>query len=695
MKIDTNFFGDESEWINQGFFEGHKVAPNLINEKYLLNELMNDTLTVAVPSNVSDRQFLNYLYVVDGDVPEKPQETYFSEFVNLIIFNNSWGGNGFDVINQEVGTTGNGTNSQSKWGYGQSEKFSLYGDLYPLLKFDYSSTILCIILQVWNNELSSNKIVSLSDYINNVNLVKDNYPIISGYGCDVYAKQTESATTRVVLSNEIYSIANNNPFHAIEGKNENEFINYYWNNSSICVGGTFNKYPYFATNKQVMCFYGNPENWEQHNYIVGNYRYFVPKYVGTFENIYSQVAYLGLWFTDNENSAKNSVLGENCTDDRVFLPIINETGVTKGAYRSGKNVKKLPNSTWTNIYEQNGYSGIDNIDTNTYTDKVDFKNPTISGADAFNSFYILNKNQLNNLADELYTADETKFQEILKGLSYFGENPLDCLISLRLYPFDLEQLVNSSTVQNIQLGRVALDTTANKVQGFNQIIDLGTVKFPRFFNNFLDYEPFTTAELYVPFVSKIPISCSDFLGKKLNVKMCIDFITGNCMCIVSADGIPIIFQNGVIATDIPITAVDVSTNLNNLINGVSKVGADVVGGVSANNVIDKTSNLIKGVGDTVSTVTDIAFNRTKYDTTSATNSVAFCSPMTPYFIIYLPNSDEKGQYKHQNGYACNYYAKIENLNGFTVCAIADLSNVSATETEKTMINNFLQGGIYV
>ena len=72
-------------------------------------------------------------------------------------------------------------------------------------------------------------------------------------------------------------------------------------------------------------------------------------------------------------------------------------------------------------------NGVDPPEDNTN------KIPTLN---LFNRTFALTKSQVKSLAAELWNADESKFQEIIKGLALMGGNPIQALIDLRAYPID-------------------------------------------------------------------------------------------------------------------------------------------------------------------------------------------------------------------------------------------------------------------
>ncbi|MGF2525916.1 hypothetical protein ACQUW0_26675, partial [Ralstonia pseudosolanacearum] len=121
---------------------------------------------------------------------------------------------------------------------------------------------------------------------------------------------------------------------------------------------------------------------------------------------------------------------------------------------------------------------------------------------------------------------------------------------------------------------VKLGKTAGSAKGWttvyisNQINFQGKNIFPRFGNCFLDYEPYTTYELYVPFCGTTKIRAADILGHTLNVSMLIDLITGSCTAYVKADQLVIETLQGSCGVQQQISGTDTATMNANIYNGI-------------------------------------------------------------------------------------------------------------------------------
>ena len=73
-----------------------------------------------------------------------------------------------------------------------------------------------------------------------------------------------------------------------------------------------------------------------YKYNNGGILYLTPRWGGaTKADVLREVAYLGYWFTTDEEKAKYAAIGRYCTDSEVYMPVFDAYGVTTGQYKSG------------------------------------------------------------------------------------------------------------------------------------------------------------------------------------------------------------------------------------------------------------------------------------------------------------------------------------------------------------------------
>lgn len=439
-------------------------------------------------------------------------------------------------------------------------------------------------------------------------------------------------------------------------------------------------------------FYGNigksklfqPTNYNEQNWKA--YAFGLQYDDKLHDYLVGQALKYGFIVTDKESSALS---GDVSSDPHIYVPTITD-GYVKDDWTSGEDNKKQPSLQWKNPWDESGFDPTKDPDRNKYTDKVDLVKPTLTTTGIFNRTFAMNSIQIKKLADYLWNADETVFNEIVKGLSLMGGNPIDGLIDLRLYPFDVSAKTSTGVSQNIVVGRTDTKIVGIQINDYNAVLDLGGCTFYPYFGNFLDYEPFTTASLYIPYVGIVPISTADFMGQTISCKMVVDITTGSCTAIVFANNIPMIYKNGNIGVEIPMTGTNSAEYASRIASGLTSGTADIALGAASKNV----GQIISGVGQ----ITDSALsvNNTMYNTAgSSSPACGLWQPQNCYFIIQRPVTIIPDSYGHNVGYACNYQANLSSLSGFTCCYNTDVNTLYATEEEKAEIVRLLGQGVYL
>jgi hypothetical protein len=444
----------------------------------------------------------------------------------------------------------------------------------------------------------------------------------------------------------------------------------------------FNTYPYYYANL------GYADLWDKTYFAIGSdvYTGYLPVFDYSIENIHKLYSRMGTYYTFSTNLAKQ----ENLNQNGIYCGIISDDGKITGKYSEGAENAKQIQTTWDTPtdWQNNPFNGIGNTDPNNYTDRIDLNKPTLSNVNVFNRSFAVTSNSVRQLADFLWNADETKFDEIVKGLALMGENPMNGIIDLRLFPFNVALKNSATQAEPIVIGRTNTGVNGIKLtENVNSLIDLGECTFFTKFKNFLDYEPYTTAQLYIPYIGVVPVSTAEFMGHRISVKMIVDYTTGAGTAIVFKDDIPFIYRNGVVGVSIPMTGNDSTSYANTVIGNVV---SGVVGGVTS-----IASGNIGGMVSSAEKLYSGFATGTNYQEASASSpSVATWQPQHCYFIIDRPILNVPDNYGRTVGYACEKTGKLSDFKGFTVVSNPEI-NFRCTDSERQYIVNMLQGGVFV
>lgn len=394
------------------------------------------------------------------------------------------------------------------------------------------------------------------------------------------------------------------------------------------------------------------------------------------QNLMSVAATFGIPFTDDYIYDITDLHSGNDS----YMPIQETNGCYNGRYEAlyldGEYV--LEDAAAENIYS--GGKDAPYNDRNPDPDDppaeidIDLVQPSITPIGAFNTTYIIDKDTVDLMQDIIYGSDDTFMDNFLNGLRNYGQNPMNAFISLHMYPFDVAVHTGATVSQPIAVGKTTLRTADVIAQGLimppnaKAVIDCGKYKIPETFGCYLDYEPYTTIQLYIPYIGTIELQPSLYVGKTVSVKLIIDWITGAAAAVVYADGIPLIYQQGVIGMSISMTGDDSARRSMSAVGSiVGAVGsaAKSVANFMGGNVAGGAKDATEAIGGLVGAAT--AYLPTEFQ--QAGTSSPICGLYMPdicYITISRPiPGDSFASWGKLNGFAMSQPGQL----GYTALAL--------------------------
>lgn len=300
------------------------------------------------------------------------------------------------------------------------------------------------------------------------------------------------------------------------------------------------------------------------------------------EYIRKCAAAYGLFFTDGESTETgySDLYAAGHDDDRwtnsnMCLGVVDNEGYTDGTYTRGTGNEGANNWGWKTA-SQSPYdpSRPPPTPTMSYDDVTTFND--ITNIATLTRRYALTKQDVEDLGSELWQISSDIINNIQNDEWYkytadvmdtfLVTDPLSCIVSLQKYPLTIPE---QSGPVLIKLGKAETSISANITKATAKTYYFTPVPIrPRFGNSFMDYEPYTHFELYVPFCGTTEIDPRDILGRTLSVNLVVDFNTGTCVAYVLSDSLVIETINGSLAIDIPVTGVDSTTIASNITQGI-------------------------------------------------------------------------------------------------------------------------------
>lgn len=344
-----------------------------------------------------------------------------------------------------------------------------------------------------------------------------------------------------------------------------------------------------------------------------------------------------------------------------------------------------------NPYEPGGDSGIGQ-GNGTFTnpdDTIDGPSlPQIGIADGtLIAMFNPTQSELNELGDYLF--DDSIWTQAMRGL--YGQ-PMDYILSLGIVPVK-PKITESKVEFSLGPAPVANLSMWQITRQYDEV-DCGEITIPEYWGGFLDYEPYTSIQIYLPYIGYREINPSEVMNKVMHVYYHIDLFTGSCICFIEVAG-NILYQfEGNCLVQLPITSVQHAQMMSGIISAL---------GFGATLVATKGLGMFGGMagdfmtwGAGASAISSIA-NAAKPSVMHGGNTSASYGIMgiqTPYVIIRRPRQAVATDQNAYSGFASWYRASdFMFTTGFTKVAEIHLDGLAATDWEIQEIERLLKNGV--
>ena len=331
---------------------------------------------------------------------------------------------------------------------------------------------------------------------------------------------------------------------------------------------------------------------------------------------------------------------------------------------------------------------------NNTSDPVEYPRPLyIPNATVYDR-YFLTPNQVPDVKKFLFS------DTFVDNVRRLWTNPAEYVISLVCYPFDVASTGLTTTSGVVSVGGVSSNIAAAALtdKGVPYFYG-GSVYVDNYYNSYLDYEPYTSIDIYIPYIGVRPLNVSQVVGHTLCIGYYIDLNTQQITALIGLDGQSgglgqVVTQFvGTIGIQTPLSGTSAQDMIRNIVAQtaglITGVGAIAGGVMSANPAllasgVASTSNALLGGGHTAPSY---------YGSLSPVSGLY--TPQVAYLIINRPRQAMPAAYLEQVGFSSNYSGKVSQFSGYLECASVNIaSTTTMTAEEQQEIINLLTGGIY-
>lgn len=335
-------------------------------------------------------------------------------------------------------------------------------------------------------------------------------------------------------------------------------------------------------------------------------------------------------------------------------------------------IKELDPYSYGGISETGGGTGtFDNTGEN-----VDFPaDPTLSSVDTgFITLFNPSKSQLKSLANYMWGAnfDLDTFKKLFA-------NPMDAILGMSIVPVAVPNGGN----KEVKVGNISTGIQMNEAASQFVTVDCGSLNVEEYWGAYLDYSPYTKAEIYLPYVGTHAISVDDIMGKTVQVKYKVDILSGACCAYVKCGGTVLYSFVGQCSCSIPITGNDWTNVVNGALSIAASIGSMVAtGGASA--------------PMSTAAIASTAVNSMKPNIEKSGSMGGMGGMMgiqKPYLILTRPRQALPDGQCNYMGYPSFMTVLLDDLEGYTEVESIHLEKINATQQELTEIEGLLKSGV--
>lgn len=319
--------------------------------------------------------------------------------------------------------------------------------------------------------------------------------------------------------------------------------------------------------------------------------------------------------------------------------------------------------------------------------------PTLSSVQAgFVTLYNPSLSQLQALADYMWNPSTFDIETWQKSFA----NPMDAILGLSIVPVQPSVSGASAVKVGNYTTTVSMPTIGSQYVNFN----CGGLSVEEYWGSYLDYSPYTRAQIYLPYIGIQDIDIDDIMKRTVSVSYTIDILSGSCVAFVSCGGSVLYTFSGSCSVQIPVNGQGYSSMVNAgnaTISSLASKGLSFLSGAIGNAVGGITGDVLSGM---LSTSADVAsaYGQSKLSiqkSNAISGSCGLLGIQYPYLIVSRPRQCLPANQNKFSGYPSMITRTLSSCEGFTQVDRIHLENVSCTSGEYDEIISLLKGGVII
>ena len=291
----------------------------------------------------------------------------------------------------------------------------------------------------------------------------------------------------------------------------------------------------------------------------------------------------------------------------------------------------------------------------------------------------LSNAEVDNLGSFIYS------QTFIDAIKNMFMEPMDAIIGCFILNYGSGGTLPLGSNETLKLGSVlgATGVTGTKVTNQTFECSFGTKDIGEFYHNVLDYAPYTSVQIYLPYIGFVDLDTNEVMNSRITLKYRFDVFTGMCLArlFVNRNGVTHELYNfeGNSAVHIPLTGRDFTNAIAPMLSGaVGLIGGAATGNpvamaLGAKNMIGNSAN-VKRSG-------------------SLSSNTGVLGQQTPFILVNRPKAYNAASYNSYYGYPSNWTVTLSSCSGYTRCKDVHLDALSCSDQEREEIEALLCEGV--
>ena len=258
--------------------------------------------------------------------------------------------------------------------------------------------------------------------------------------------------------------------------------------------------------------------------------------------------------------------------------------------------------------------------------------------------------------------------------------------------------------RNIQCGFLDSGINSAIISRYTEI-NCGNIVVPEYYRNYLDYAPYTSVHMYLPFVGIVQLNADDIIGHAVNVTYRIDEYNGSCIAMISCAKTTqhqseeynfscLQYQfEGNCSVEVPLSGGSQANIKVAAMTGILQIASSTLGGTFSGGLTGGLMGAAQGLSSAAQTIMHAKSSVQKSGQFGA--SYGAMGVKNPFIIVNRPVQVAVLNYNEEYGFPAHKFVTIGACTGYLRCREVNVISSRASNEEKVRIEQLLKSGVFV